>query len=525
MRRTLLTGLFCMALAGCGARKSGAHGKRVIVLGVDAMDPRFLENHWADLPNLRKLRDMGGLTRLATTTPPQSPVAWSTFITGTDPEQHGIFDFVQRDPATGQILSSLGEAVESAHHLAIGPYALPLSKAHVKVFRRGRPFWELLDEHDIPATVIHMPTNFPPVERGQALAGMGTPDLEGTYGTFTYYTDDPMTFAGAVSGGRIVKVQRAGNRIILPIEGPANTLRRDRRPARVDLTVDVDPDTHVMRGRIGGEQFILRQGEWSSWIPLRFNLIPALAHMSGMFRLYAKELHPYIRIYLSPLNIDPEDPALPVSYPGSYAPDLAARIGRFYTQGIPEDTSGLRQNALSLDEFLAQSRLIAADDNALLDDCLARFREGLLFFYFSEIDQDSHMLWGRHEAELLKTYQSVDAAIGRVLAHSGDATIIVMSDHGFAAFDHSVNLNTWLAQEGYQNKAYALGLNAVYINLAGREKNGIVRCWKDSVVTDSQTSSRCKPGWRRIAVSRLTTAECSIWTPLGRPVEPEVYKT
>jgi hypothetical protein len=230
-----------------------------------------------------------------------------------------------------------------------------------------------------------------------------------------------------------------------------------------------------MLGRIGDQQFILRQGEWSPWIRVRFDLLPGVSRMAGMFRLYARELSPSIRIYLSPLNIDPADPALPVSAPADFARQVSRRIGPYYTQGIPEDTSALRQGALTLDDFLAQSRLIGADDQALLEDTLANFHEGFLFFYFSEIDQDSHMLWGKHNAHLLETYQYVDRQVGRVLAQAAGATVIVMSDHGFAAFDRSVNLNTWLAGEGLQHKAYALGLNALYINLAGREKNGIVQ--------------------------------------------------
>jgi predicted AlkP superfamily phosphohydrolase/phosphomutase len=467
-----IAALVSLLLSGCASR---APGKRVIVLGVDAMDPRFLEEHWDALPNLKQLRDLGGLTRLQTTTPPQSPVAWSAFITGTDPEQHGVFDFVERDPATREIFSSLGETMESTRRLEIGPYSLPLSKAHVRTFRTGRPFWELLAGHGIPVSVIHMPTNYPPVERGQALAGMGTPDLEGTYGTFTYYTDDPLTTAGPVSGGRIVTLRPVGNRVILPIEGPANTLRRDRRSTQLDLVADIDPDAHAMLGRIGDQQFILRQGEWSPWIHVRFNLMPGLSSMAGMFRLYARELSPSIRIYCSPLNIDPADPALPVSFPADFARQVSGRIGPYYTQGIPEDTSALRQGALTLDEFLAQSRLIAADDDALLDDSLAHFENGLLFFYFSEIDQGSHMLWARYTPQLLETYQHVDRAIGRVVARAAGARVIVMSDHGFAAFNRAVHLNMWLAQEGFQQKAYAVGLNALYINLAGREKNGVVQ--------------------------------------------------
>ena len=188
-------------------------GKAVIVLGVDGMDPNFVERHWSALPNLRRLRDLGGLTRLATTTPPQSPVAWATFITGTDPAEHGIFDFVHRDPSTMQPVSSMAETIEPAHQLAIGPYLLPLSKARVRSFRSGRAFWETLAQHGVPVTMIRMPTNYPPVEHaGRALSGMGTPDLEGTFGTFTYYTDDPSEPGGAVPGGRMTTRPSPGAR-------------------------------------------------------------------------------------------------------------------------------------------------------------------------------------------------------------------------------------------------------------------------------------------------------------------------
>jgi predicted AlkP superfamily phosphohydrolase/phosphomutase len=479
---------FSIWLPACSHRASQAHGKAVIVLGVDGMDPNFVERHWSALPNLRRLRDLGGLTRLATTTPPQSPVAWATFITGTDPAEHGIFDFVHRDPSTMQPVSSMAETIEPAHQLAIGPYLLPLSKARVRSFRSGRAFWEILAEHGVPVTMIRMPTNYPPVERaGRALAGMGTPDLEGTFGTFTYYTDDPSEPGGAVPGGRIVPVAVVGHRVALPIDGPANSLRRDHRPVRLEMVADVEPDAPAARFKIGQQQFILKQGEWSQWIRVRFPLLGRLAGVAGMFRLYARELHPGIRIYRSPLNVDPADPALPISAPESYGRELARRIGPFYTQGIEEDTAALRQGVLDLDQYLEQSRLVAEEHTALLRDSLDRFREGLLFFYFSTIDRDSHMLWGQHETELLRTYETVDQDIGRVLDRAGDATVIVMSDHGFAAFNRGVNLNTWLWREGFlarggpstsidwkRTRAYAMGLNALYLNLTGREEHGIV---------------------------------------------------
>jgi len=475
-----------LLLAACGHPASHAPGKRVIVLGVDGMDPNFVERHWSALPNLARLRDSGGLVRLATTTPPQSPVAWATFITGTDPAEHGLFDFVHRDPATMQPISSMGETLEPEHQLAIGPYLLPLSGARVRGFRMGQPFWRILAGHGIPVTVVRVPTNYPPDGAGHELAGMGTPDLEGTFGTFTYYTDDPSEPAGDVSGGRTVQVERVNGRVLLPVAGPVNTLRRDRHSASLEMAADIDPVAPVARFQIGQQRFILRQGEWSPWIRVRFPLIPHLASVAAMFRLYARELQPGFRVYRSPLNADPADPALPISTPAGWSRELAGRVGPFYTQGIEEDTSALRQGALTLPEYLQQSRLVSAGRHAILRDCLDHFQDGFLFFYFSEVDQNSHVLWGRHEAELLETYRSVDRAIGNVLDRAGGATVIVMSDHGFAAFDYAVNLNTWLQREGLGTRAYAMGLNALYINLAGREKHGIVQpgAERDAVVAD-----------------------------------------
>lgn len=140
------------------------------------------------------------------------------------------------------------------------------------------------------------------------------------------------------------------------------------------------------------------------------------------------------------------------------------------------------------------------------------------------------MLWGRHEAELLETYQAVDREIGAVLDQAADTTVIVMSDHGFAAFDRSVNLNTWLWREGFlqlddprnagegemfahvdwgRTKAYAMGLNALYINLSGREKNGIVHPGADRDAVLGELKSRLRefrdPETQQLVVSDLST--------------------
>lgn len=463
------------------------------------MDPNFVERHWNSLPNLARLRDQGHFGRLGTTTPPQSPVAWSTFITGLEPAEHGMFDFVHRDPKTLQPFSSMSRTEEPRWTLPLGPYLLPLSASRVVSLRHGTPFWQLLYEHGIPVSVLRMPTNYPPVAAGRGLSGMGTPDLRGTLGTFSFYTDDPEELSRSVAGGRIIKVSLERGHGVLQVEGPPNALRKDHAFASANLLVDVDPDYPVARLQIGGDVAVIREGEWSQWMVADFPLIPHLSSVSGMFRVFAKQLHPRLELYVSAINIDPVSPALPIAAPSDWGRTITREIGPFFTMGIPEDTSALRQHVFTLPEFRAQTRLVFEDERRLLRYSLRHFTGGLLFFYFSSIDQNSHMLWGRHESELLEVYRGVDECIGEVRTRFPATELIVLSDHGFTTFDRAVHLNSWLTHRGFltlnrppgagtslgsvdwsSTEAYAIGLNGLYINRKGREQHGIVASGEQS---------------------------------------------
>lgn len=492
--------LAAASLAGSAcsrSRASSTPSKSVVVLGIDGMDPNFVERHWDALPNLDKLRREGEFKRLETTMPPQSPVAWSTFITGMDPGGHGIFDFVHRDPKTLAPYSSMAQATSGGRSIPVGPYELPITSGAVVSFRHGEPFWQMLAEHHIPTTILRMPTDFPPVHCAGSfeVTGMGTPDLRGTNGTFEFFTDRADEKTRDVPGGQIVHVELRNDQVVLRIQGPDNGLRRDKAPTYVELTAHVDPEQPAARFDFGDTKVILKQGEWSDWIQARFPLIPGIKSAAGMFRLYAKKLHPDFELYVSPINIDPTDPELPVSYPDSYSRRLVKEVGLFYTQGMAEDTSAWRQGVFDRAEYIAQSRQVSRDHLKLLRYELNHFRGGFLFFHFFGIDQDSHMLWGKYDDDLLETYKMVDQAIGWVREKIGGATLIVMSDHGFSSFERAVHLNTWLMQEGFltlddsrntsdeelfphvdwsRTQAYSVGLNGIYLNLRGREHEGSV---------------------------------------------------
>src|SRR5260370_4351578 len=118
-----------------------------------------------------------------------------------------------------------------------------------------------------------------------------------------------------------------------------------------------------------------------------------IGNVEGMWRFYLKQTHPRFQLYVWPRNIDPEDPALPISTPSSYSRDLAKQIGEFHTQGIAEDTKALTAGVLDDKEYLEQARTVLAEHRRAFDVEFPQFHRGLFFFYFSSLDLNAHMMW------------------------------------------------------------------------------------------------------------------------------------
>ena len=199
--------LFAAALLpSCRRAGSDWHGKqKLIILGIDGMDPQLLKQlmHEGKMPNFSRLASQGSFRLLTTSIPPQSPVAWSNLITGMNAGGHGIFDFIHRDPKTLEPYFSASRVEGPKHGIHLGNWVIPLGGGSAEQLRKGKAFWEILDQHGVPNSVFRIPANFPPVPaNGQTLSGMGTPDLRGTYGTFSFYTDDPAAETGAVEGDK-----------------------------------------------------------------------------------------------------------------------------------------------------------------------------------------------------------------------------------------------------------------------------------------------------------------------------------
>ncbi len=487
--------------------------KQVIVLGFDGMDYQYTRRLMAEgrMPNFSKLAETGTFGPLATAVPPQSPVAWSNFITGMDSGGHGIFDFVHRNPDTMQPYMSTSKTEGSEKAVKVGKYKFPLAGGEVKLLRHGTPFWELLEANGIESHIYRMPANFPP--SGSAsfeLSGMGTPDILGTPGTFSFYTSDIFVNEREISGGAIYALDYWENRAEGRLHGPENPFLQRRQTLSADFALHVDPESPVAKLVVGDEQRVLAVGEWSDWVPVAFEMIPTQV-LPAMGRFYLRSLRPEVELYVSPLQIDPISPALPISTPESFAAELARRTGRFYTQGMPEDTKALSGDVFSREEFLAQAKITGDEILGQYEVVLDDFDGGLLFYYFGNLDLICHMMFrstdpghpaydAERDPEYLKvveaTYTAFDRIVGYTLEHMpDDAKLIVMSDHGFSSWRRAFHLNDWLIEKGYltvknpskvagtniysnvdwsKTRAYGLGLNGLFINVEDRESKGVV---------------------------------------------------
>lgn len=525
-----------IAVAGTGAlaaggvwlsgrtRVSRSLGKKVIVIGVDGMDPRLCESMMREgqLPHLAKLRDAGGFTPLGTSTPPQSPVAWANFINGSGPGSHGIFDFIHRHPDKQcDPFYSAAETVAGQGGIEIGDYNLQLDfwpfehQPTATVLRRqGTPFWDYLDAAKIPSTFYDLPSNYPPSPSQygyhRCISGMGTPDMLGSYGTYQHFADNNPQDPVEEGGGKRFRLTFENDTARARLVGPENTILKKPAPVHIDFLVHRDRATNAALIEIQGQKLLLKSGQWSTWQKLDFALsTPSFVpeqHASGICRFYLQEVAPNFRLYVTPINIDPSDPAVTMCEPADLLPTISDKLGLFGTLGFQEDHKARSNNVFVDDEFAKQAAHVLEERLALFDYAVDDYDDGLLFFYFSSSDLQSHMFWwdtdDRHpirtssEAQkwhehLRGLYRRLDQVVGDVMGRYGSrASIIVMSDHGFANFGRQFNLNSFLRYAGYlgppectsimkdvdwsQTVAYGLGINGLYLNLKGRERDGIV---------------------------------------------------
>ena len=418
---------------------------------------------------------------------------------------------------------------------------LPEKAPSVVNRRQGDTFWKLLGAAGKHVRVMRMPVTFPPepFEHGEMLSGLGTPDLSGRIGKPFYFTSE-LFFTprgGNEVSIEIVELEDNKGKIATEIKGPPNKLfPKQSDYIRIPMTIDVAPDKSKIDVDIseGGARFSLKNGEWSPWVRFVFPF-NALIKLGGIGRFRLMSIEPEVRLYLSPIQFDPSKlpPILDITAPRSFAAELFSRFGLFKTIGWMIDTWSIKGGTIDDPVFFEDTDFTVDEEERILEGLIADDWD-VYFHYFEFTDRVQHVMWrhtdpqhplytaegnAKYGDSILKAYQQMDRIVGKVMQKMpADATLLIASDHGFAPWRRTMNYNTWLATNGYlvlkgqsdetanledlfdqgqffqnvdwaKTRAYAMGLGNIYINLKGREGQGIVSAGAEyeALVTELKT--------------------------------------
>lgn len=534
-------------------------------MGFDGMDPtlarRFMEE--GKLPNLKKLADSGTFSKLETTQPSESPVAWASFATGVNPGKHNIYDFLVRSFET--YMPDLGGVTREPPRFFWG---IPTSRPKLTSTRGGTSFWVHAGNDGIKSTILNVPMTFPPeeVEHGSLLSGLPTPDIRGTIGTFNYWASDLSSFEeGATEfGGFLKRLLFEGGVAKTFVRGPESPILRqeegelrekqkagklsDKETARLeelaskDITIPMDVKWTDGSGQaeitVQATTFTLKPGEWSNWVPLTFSA-NWLVKFRTMMQFYLVRSDTEVQIYGSPINLDPRNPPIPISKPDSFSKELADQVGLYRTIGWAEATWPLNEGRIDEATFMYDAEKALREREKIILNRLEKSDWDLFVAVIETTDRVSHMMFRlidpkhpmydatlavRHGDSIEKAYRWADDLVGRIQAKlPADTALFVMSDHGFHSFRRGVNLNTWLAQQGYlvfegqasgerkgledlfghgefwegvdwsRTRAYAVGLGQIYFNLKGRESRGIVSSGAEYKALQDEMAAKLLP--------------------------------
>ncbi|MGE5358487.1 MAG: alkaline phosphatase family protein [Bacteroidales bacterium] len=538
--------LFGLAIvAACGRPEPPQKfSQKLVILGFDGMDPRLVQRWMAEgrLPNMSKLASQGSFMSLGTTPSPESPTSWSSFAIGANPGKHDIYDFLVRNTAT--YMPDLGMVRRISPSFLFN--YIPTSMPKVVSLRGGTSFWVTAGNAGVRSRVLTVPVTFPAenVPNGEMLSGLPLPDVRGTIGTFYYFATDLSRYeeGNTEMGGILKRLAFEGDTAKTELTGPTNPIVKAEEDAirskgklseadqakladlaaqqdvRLPLTITWNRQAKSARIDIDGASVNLKEGEWSTWVPLQFR-VNFLVRVNGMAQLYLVRAGQDLQLYISPINWRPDSPVLPISAPASFSKQLYKDLGTYRTLGWAEATWPLNEDRIDEKAFMDDLFRAFDDRERVILHEVDQKNWDLLVGVLESTDRVQHMFWrfldpehpmynaadaAKYGDSIERVYERCDQLVGNVLKRVGpDTTVIVLSDHGFHSFRQAVNLNTWLVDNGYiarpqpaatdknlndlfsggqfwenvdwsRTKAYSLGLGQVYFNMAGREGHGIV---------------------------------------------------
>jgi hypothetical protein len=279
------------------------------------------------------------------------------------------------------------------------------------------------------------------------------------------------------------------------LTGPTGKTLRGSRESSLPLVLQLrdEGSAHLALGSRGLD---LQLGTWSPIAEIAFDL-GRWVKAHAVTRAILTQVHPHVRLYVMPLQLHPLRSPWRYGSPGSFLNQLWKEHGPFLTLGMPQDTTALEECYITDDQFLALCDSIFETRRRMLMDLLPGFREGLLAAVFDSLDRIQHA-FSRDRLDIVERwYVKLDALVGEVAQRLADLgmdgiRLAILSDHGITRFEHKVHLNRWLVEHGYlvevpqgesndlsavdwsRTRAYAVGLNSLYLNVAGREAQGSV---------------------------------------------------
>lgn len=431
---------------------------------------------------------------------------------------------LRRRRVGGVVVLAVGLALAAGAFFAVKKY-IPESRPGVVNRRQGIPFWTAAANAGKKATIVHVPVTFPAEDfhEGHMLSGLGVPDMSGRVGKPFFFTSELDFKRTGSNEFSIEVVQLEDNKGVIntTIQGPPNKLFKEPPYIAIPMTITVANDRNSIQIEVSGQTLNLKAGEWTDWVKFEFPFNP-LIKVHGISRFHLISVQPEIKLYLSPINFDPRSlpPGFRVSTPPKWAPELAKKLGPYKTLGWQIDTWAISEGFATEQIFWDDMEWTVKQSRKMFSSFLER-DDDLIVQCFEFPDRVGHVFWRivdpKHPAydpklaaqwgdALLKSYQLMDEIVGDAMAaaEKKNALLIVASDHGFASFRKSVHYNTWLVLNGYmtlktgvvakdrnlemlfdqgqfwenvdwsKTRAYAMGLGEIYINVKGREAQGIV---------------------------------------------------
>ena len=188
---------------------------------------------------------------------------------------------------------------------------------------------------------------------------------------------------------------------------------------------------------IQGRKLVLKAGQWSRWTKLDFTLrsVPSCQACTGICRFYLQEVAPILPALCLSDQHGPGSPRASRSpSPSSFVQDVSGKLGPFATTGFQEDYTARKNGVFSDDEYARQADMVLEERLALLDYAVDNYEDGLLFFYFSSSDLQSHMFWWdsdethpirsapeakKYFEHVQRLYRKLDQAIGELMDRYG----------------------------------------------------------------------------------------------------------